>query len=150
MVNPMQSTQTRCPAWTLRAWPTLLWQVGKAIPLQMQHLGTQITVTGDSSLRAVGQTLWAWHTDEGDAGMAWDWVLLDAGVVAMADPMTVMTNLRLVRETGEVLTGYEAARHINVLVHTLPWQHEVERALDHHARRPPPPPKIRLRQRATH
>lgn len=79
--------------------------------------------------RTVGQTLWAWHGDEGDVGMAWDWVQLGRGVVAMADPMAVVTNLRLVGEEGEVLTAYEAARHFNTLVHALPWQHEVERAL---------------------
>jgi hypothetical protein len=73
--------------------------------------------------------LWAWHGDEGDVGMAWDWVQLNRGVVAMADPMAVVTNLRLVGDEGEVLTAYESARHFNCIVHALPWQDEVERAL---------------------
>lgn len=79
--------------------------------------------------RAVGQTLWAWHSEEGDVGMAWDWIQLTHGVVAMADPMAVVTNLRLVGDEGEVLTAIESARHFNWIVHALPWQHEVERAL---------------------
>lgn len=79
--------------------------------------------------RTVGQTIWAWHGDEGDVGLAWDWVQLTRGVVAMADPMAVVTNLRLVGEEGEALTAFESARHINCIVHGLPWQHEVERAL---------------------
>jgi hypothetical protein len=125
----MNSTLQQCPPWTLSAWPPLLWQVGKQIPLRLQHLGTQITNPGDSIFRAFGQTLWAWHGDEGDVGMAWDWVLLTRGVVAMADPMAVVTNLRLVGDEGEVLTAYESARHFNWIVHGLPWQHEVERAI---------------------
>jgi hypothetical protein len=28
-----------------------------------------------------------------------------------------------------VLTAYESVKHLNALVHTLPWQDEVERAL---------------------
>ena len=47
----------------------------------------------------------------------------------MADPMSVVTNLRLVGEQGEVLTAIEAVRFLNELVHRLPWQQEVERAL---------------------
>jgi hypothetical protein len=41
----------------------------------------------------------------------------------------VVTNLRLVGDEGEVLTAYEAARFLNEIVHTLPWQDEVQRAL---------------------
>lgn len=119
----------QCPPWTLRAWPPLLWQVGKQIPLRLQHLGTQITNPGDAMFRTVGQTLWAWHGDEGEVGMAWDWIQLTRGVVAMADPMAVVTNLRLVSGEGEVLSAIESARHFNWIVHGLPRQHEVERAL---------------------
>ncbi|OYU93695.1 MAG: hypothetical protein CFE45_20585 [Burkholderiales bacterium PBB5] len=79
--------------------------------------------------RTVGQTLWACCGSEGDVGMAWDWVQLTRGVVAMADPMAVVTNLRLVGDEGQVLDVFESARHINFIVHGLPWQDEVERAL---------------------
>jgi hypothetical protein len=47
----------------------------------------------------------------------------------MADPMSVVTNLRLVGEEGEVLTALECARFLNEIVHALPWQGEVQRAL---------------------
>ena len=61
--------------------------------------------------------------------MAWDWVQLAQGVVAMADPMCVVTNLRLIGAQGEVLTSWEAARHLSQIVYGLPWQGEVQRAL---------------------
>jgi len=125
----MTTALPHCPAWTLHAWPPLLWQVGKKIPLQLRHLGTQVTNPGDAMFRTVGQTLWAGHGEEGDVGLAWDWVHLGRGVVAMADPMAVVTNLRLVGDEGEVLGPLESARHFNTLVHALPWQHEVERAI---------------------
>lgn len=121
----------QCPPWTLRAWPPLLWQVGRPVPLHLQHLGTQVTSAGDRHCRSVGQTIWAWHGDEGDMGMAWDWVQLTCGVVAMAGPMAVVTNLRLVGEEGEALTACASARHFNAIVHGLPWQQAVEQALGH-------------------
>ncbi len=97
--------------------------------MRFQHLGTLVTVAGNERGPACGQTIWAGHGDEGDAGMAWDWVQIAQGVVAMADPMAVVTNLRLVGSDGIVLTSQMAALHINELVRALPWQDEVCRAL---------------------
>jgi hypothetical protein len=76
-----------------------------------------------------GQTVWAAHAADGEAGMAWDWVQIAHGVVAMADPMSLVTNLRLVSDQGEVLTPHESARYLNEFVRLLPWQHEVQMAL---------------------
>ncbi len=56
---------------------------------------------------------------------------LTCGVVAMAGPMAVVTNLRLVGEEGEALTACASARHFNAIVHGLPWQQAVEQALGH-------------------
>ena len=79
--------------------------------------------------RVAGQTIWAGTVAGGEAGMAWDWVEVAHGVVAMADPMSVIANLRIVSDDGEVLTAVEAALFLNGIVHALPWQDEVGRAL---------------------
>jgi hypothetical protein len=129
-VNIMQSMPQPCPPWILRAWPPLLWQVGRLAPPGLHHLSTQVTQTGDPAVGASGQTLWACKGDEGAVGLAWDWVQLHCGVVAMADPLAVVTNLRLVGDEGELLTTYESARHFSAYVHALPWQLAVERAVE--------------------
>lgn len=117
-------------AWSLRAWPPLLWQASDSAHVRFHHLGTRITLSSDAPV--AGQTVWAAHADKGEAGMAWDWVQIARGVVAIADPMSVVTNVRLMGDEGEVLTAMEAARFLNELVRTLPWQDEVQRALRHH------------------
>jgi hypothetical protein len=100
--------------------------------MPLRHLSTQVTQPADAAvgLGPLGQTLWAWKGDEGAVGLAWDWVQLQGGVVAMADPMAVLTNLRLVGLAGEMLTPYESARHFNAMVHALPWQDVVEQAVE--------------------
>lgn len=118
-----------CPAWSLRAWPPLLWPLDGRGRIRLEHLSTQVTQRGGPGVGSAGQTLWAGHSDDGDAGMAWDWVQITRGVVAMADPMSVITNLRLLGPEGEVLTAFESAVHLNQIVHALPWQDEVARAL---------------------
>lgn len=79
--------------------------------------------------RSAGQTIWGGRSADGEAGVAWDWVQISSDVVALADPMSVVTNLRLIGEEGEVLTALESARFLNEIVHALPWQCEVQRAL---------------------
>jgi hypothetical protein len=115
--------------WSLRAWPPLLWQAGRSDGLRFHHLGTRVTFSGDHLCGMAGQTLWGGSSDAGEAGVAWDWIQIARGVVAMADPMSLVTNLRLVGDEGEVLTAMAAARFLNEIVHQLPWQHEVARAL---------------------
>jgi hypothetical protein len=133
MLNTAHQTQEpqRAPVtpWSLRAWPPLLWQAGTPARVRFHHLGTRVMLAGDPLSPTAGQTLWAGSAAEGEAGMAWDWVQIARGVVAIADPMSVITNLRLVGQAGEVLTAQEAARFLNAFVRTLPWQHEVQRAL---------------------
>ena len=123
------TSSPHCPPWSLRAWPPLLWQLGKEVPLHMQHLDTQITHRGDGLAPPAGQTVWAWRGDEGALGLAWDWVLVARGVVAMADPMAILTNLKLVSEHGDELDALVAVRHINDIVHRLPWQQAVAQTL---------------------
>lgn len=97
--------------------------------MQFEHVGTHVLLFESSPGPAAGQTVWAARADDGEAGMAWDWVQVARGVVAIADPMSVVTNLRLLGDDGEVLTAHQAARFLNELVHSLPWQQEVRRAL---------------------
>lgn len=129
MLNP---TTPRYAPWTLRAWPPLLWQVSRADSLPLEHLGTQVTRPGGGGQPTIGQTMWACRQDEHHAGMAWDWIQLAHGIVAMADPMSVITNLTLLGPEGELLTELESARHLNGIVHNLPWQDEVERVIGEH------------------
>lgn len=117
------------PAWMVCAWPALLWQASRAPQLRLRHLGTHIITPGDGESPPSGQTLWANANDTSAAGVAWDWVEMQEGVVAMADPMALVTNLQLVDDEGERLDQYQAALRLNAMVHCLPWQNEVKRAL---------------------
>jgi hypothetical protein len=125
----MKAASHACPPWTVRAWPALLWQVDTPPRLQLRHLGTRVTNPGDQASRPAGQTIWAAALADGQVGMAWDWIHMSRGIVAMADPLSVVTNLRLVNADGDGLPLLESLRYLNEIVHTLDWQDEVERVL---------------------
>lgn len=119
------------PAWIVCAWPPLLWQASLAPQLHLTHLGTHVLNFGDEACLCSGQTLWGDESDERTAGVAWDWVELQQGVVAMCDPLGLVTNLKLLDEEGEALNRVAAAVRLHQMVHALPWQTEVQRALHH-------------------
>lgn len=76
-----------------------------------------------------GTTLWGEFSKEGDAGIAWEWIEIAKGVVAMTDPMSLVTNLQLISAEGAILPASTAALHFNQFVRKLPWQSEVRRLL---------------------
>jgi hypothetical protein len=106
-----------------------LWQASRAPQLQLTHLGTRVLRFGDEEYPCSGQTLWADASERHSAGLAWDWVEIQDGVVAMADPLGLVTNIRLLDANGTELTDMEAAVQLNQLVHELPWQRVVKRTL---------------------
>ncbi len=117
------------PAWIVTAWPPVLWQADAAPSLHLVHLGTQVVTSGERDHPCSGQTLWADPSNDRSAGVAWDWVEVQEGVVAMADPLGLVTNLQFVDARGHALSAYQVAVQLNELVHALPWQCEVQRAL---------------------
>lgn len=122
------------PAWTLRAWPPVYRAAAQPMPCAFEHRTTRVFEDEPKTRRRTGQTMWVWPTDDGDVGVAWDWIQVSRGVVSMLDPMSVLTNMKLLGDSGQVLTAWQAARHLNEIVFMLPWQQEVRRALSfHHA-----------------
>ena len=117
------------PAWIVYAWAPVLWQARSAPDLHLVHLGTRVLTFGDDDTPCTGQTLWAEQSDKFSAGVAWDWIELRAGVVAMSDPFGMVTNLRLLDDHGAALSQTEVAVQLHQLVHALPWQEEVQLAL---------------------
>ena len=117
------------PAWIVYAWAPVLWQAASAPKFQLIHLGTRVLTFGNEDEPSSGQTLWGDHTDDQAAGVAWDWVELRRGVVAMSDPLGMVTNLRLIGADGEPLEPSQIAVQLHRLVHALPWQSEVARIL---------------------
>ena len=118
------------PTWIVYAWPRILCETQRLTRLQFAHSNTRVLVSGDAAQPSMGQTLWTGESEDGaSAGVAWDWIRLPEGVVAMADPLSLVTNLQFVSTAGEVLAPLEAVLQLNGLVHKLPWQDEVQRAL---------------------
>ena len=125
----MLTAPTMTPPLAPYSWPPIFWQANLRRQPKFVHLSTRVTQRGNAHRPCCGSTLWGRVSDDGHAGLAWDWVEICAGVVAMRDPMAVATNLQLVSESGELLQPTAAVLHFNQFVRRLPWQDEVRRML---------------------
>jgi hypothetical protein len=117
------------PAWMVYVWRPVLWRTSSTTPLKLVHSGTRVLSLGEDEGPRSGQTLWCNDCTEHEAGVAWDWVELRAGVVAMSDPMGMVTNLRMTNERGDSLSTMQMTLVLHRLVHDLPWQIEVTKIL---------------------
>jgi hypothetical protein len=127
-LSPMDK-EIQMRSWSITAWPRKLWHSTQVEPT-FTHLDTQISEAVDTSLGAVsGQTSWVAKLDGGHAALAWDWVLLRPGVLAIGDPMTILTNIVFVDHDGVEVAAETVPARLNTLVHHLPWQAHVRRSL---------------------
>lgn len=77
---------------------------------------------GDLREGARGQVMWACDIAQGTVGLSWDWFVLRPGVLVMADPMNIVSNLVFVDDEGRPLAESSRIVELNTIVHALAWQ----------------------------
>ena len=111
----------------IKSWATLEWY----LPLQAEqlpgfkHVGTQVRDDGSGSGFRAGDTVWMATDPQWRAGLAWEWVEVKPGIVMLADPNSIITNLQFVDAEEQHVYGLQKTVAINRLVHGLPWQQSV-------------------------
>ncbi len=86
------------------------------------HVSSQIRDMGDTNGLRSGDTVWAAQVGVRHIGMAWEWAEVRPGLVMLADPNAIITNLQLIDSLGAAVLGLSKTVAINRLVHALPWQ----------------------------
>lgn len=115
--------------WSTLALPQVEWPAQASPPSVFRHLHTTVDTADAPRVREVGYTTWQ-SVDRGPpVRLGWDWALIDDGVIVIADPMDIHSNLRFLHDDGDPLQAGRAALHLNTMVHALPWQVTILRAL---------------------
>ena len=119
----------------IKSWPTVQWY----LPLEadrfpaFRHLGTQVRESTLPGGKRQGETVWMGMLDGEPAGLAWEWAEERPGVVLLADPNSILSNIRFVSPTdGNQPTAQSPLAVVvalNRIAHQLPWQEAVCRVL---------------------
>lgn len=119
--------------WELERWPRVVFDGDVLCPRRYRHVTSWLTDGSVADSVARGRTVWG-SIDSPFVVIAWDWAGVAPGVLSLADPMSIASNLRL-RRRGMRASANALLLPLNALVHQLSWQTAVRRALS--ARQPP-------------
>lgn len=68
-----------------------------------------------------GELLWTGQIDQRPIVVAWEWVRIDGGANALADPLGIASNVSLVDTAGEAVSMASRVRTLNLVVNRLNW-----------------------------
>ncbi len=114
-------------SWMIKSWPIIDWfppQPDEGWP-SFLHMSTHVHQERGGTGPCVGSTVWVGAIDGVYAGLAWEWVELRPGVLMLADPNSIITNLQIM-DAGRLPQGLLGATvSLNTVLHRLPWQKSV-------------------------
>ena len=114
-------------SWMIKSWPIIDWfppQPDEGWP-SFLHMSTHVHHERRGTEPCVGSTVWVGAIDGAYAGLAWEWVELRPGVLMLADPNSIITNLQVMDAGRLPKNPLDAAVSLNTVLHRLPWQEKV-------------------------
>ncbi len=119
------------PVWTLISWPKV-WlpaEEHRSLATQIQHLSTSVNADKSEEGCVCGQVLFGWQSSKEMIGVAWDWVAIGGRILAISDPMAIVSNVYFVSANGDTLQESARLVQLNNVINKLPWQRPVRRTL---------------------
>jgi|JI8StandDraft_1071087.scaffolds.fasta_scaffold60293_2 hypothetical protein len=77
------------------------------------------------SVARQGQVIWGCSVGDSPVALGWDWAEIRSGVVVLACPMNVFSNVTLLSADGTSLDQGKSLLELNNTIHELDWQRAV-------------------------
>lgn len=118
------------PCWHVLAWERVDLSTARfgRIVRHMRCLGVSVRDDPAQPDKQRGEVLWAADVEGLRLGLAWEWGEVCQGVVALVDPLTILSNARLVSDDGAPVGTDDLWLHLNGVVNALRWQPAVRRS----------------------
>ena len=115
----------------IKSWPIIDWFPPSSEDEwpSFLHMNTQLRQECRGSEPCVGSTVWVGSIDGVYAGLAWEWVELRPGVLMLADPNSIITNVQVVGVSRQPMDALDATVSLNAILHRLSWQDIVGQVL---------------------
>lgn len=125
-------------AWALLSWPPVVWKAPwKA--LKLRHLETSLDAAQADESHIRGQAVWVCESNAGLAGVAWEWIQIRGGIIALTDPMALVSNLYVVDHCSEQVTHQRRTLLLHSQLLNVDWQGEVRKLVRQRWRAPAAP-----------
>ncbi len=125
-----------------------------AVP-QLQHFSTERFRRRRGEGLEQGESVWSMADEDKSIAIYFNWAEISAGVVALADPMAVFSNVVLVDDDDAAeLSVFMAAVYFNQALYDIDWRAPVRERLEQWRKVGPgvglPVPRFHRRRYATH
>ncbi|PTT91096.1 hypothetical protein DBR42_04565 [Pelomonas sp. HMWF004] len=75
-----------------------------------------------------GHTRWATAVQAAPIEIAWSWAEIQPGLIALRDPMSILSNVLILDAEGHALERAQRMLHLNNLVYQLDWRRAARRS----------------------
>lgn len=116
--------------WTVVSLPTVEWYLPESAGMWPAFTEAGVSVVERPASLFAGSALWMGELGLKPVALAWDWLELRKGVVALADPNGIVSNLRFLSDEETYRTPAESTIAKARLVCAMPWQASVVRAIE--------------------
>ena len=89
---------------------------------RLRHCASMQRRRGPDDFAEHGETTWAMTSTLGTMTILFEWAEVTRGVLALANPMGIVSNVRLMTDEGDLLTRSQTLLELNFTVHELDWQ----------------------------
>jgi hypothetical protein len=115
------------PAWRVINWAPVQIKLRdfQRTCAAFQHLGTSVHQAGDGGEPRCGQALWGAERDGQLIGVAFEWAEMTGEIVALSDPMQILSNVKLLQDDGECMDDLTRIVQLNTAIHELDWQQQI-------------------------
>lgn len=111
-------------AWQILAWDKHFVSAGELLALapQMRPMAVSVYWSDDQCTLRNGQILCAAPLNNNVIGLAFEWGDSLAGVPAMSDPMSILSNVVVLDDQGLCMPAEQRVLTLNDMVACMPWQ----------------------------
>lgn len=115
------------PAWQVINWTPVKLELPdfQRTFSSFKHLGTTIHADAEQSDLRSGQAVWGMEHDGRWIGVAFEWAEMTNHIVALSDPMQVLSNITLVAADGARVDDGQRIVQLNTAIHELDWQEQI-------------------------
>lgn len=114
---------------------------------RLRHCTSMQRRRGPDDFAEHGETTWTMNTPLGTMSILFEWAEVTRGVLALANPMGIVSNVRLMTDEGDWLTPAQTLLELNFTVHELDWQTVVARRLEAWRHAAPTRPPLASREK---
>jgi hypothetical protein len=111
-------------AWQLMACETVVKTLNEfeIVAHDMRQIGSTVRIDDSRGGLCSGEVVWTAESAPVPISIAWEWTEIRPDIVALFDPMNILSNVALVDDDGMTLGRSKRMLHLNNLVHRLAWR----------------------------